>query len=273
VLAVALWAAPSIASAETVPLPANAASSQAHGLDASACASAGNCVAGGFYTDGSNRQQGLLLSETNGAWTASELTFAFSSLQHPAPEIDPQVTSVACASAGNCVAAGYALDVADDPQGFVVSEGGGIWGRAIGTTGPAPASLDAPLGALPEVSCVPNSDCYAIFDTWTGTGLENLVYANTNGSWTLTHVPSPSGGSGPELTSISCPPGGQCAVVGVYEDTSSHVQGLVSTLGSLTATAINASTVPNLAAAFEVVPHSSPWVRTSTHRVTTTGCC
>jgi len=31
-----------------------------------ACASAGNCSAGGFYTDRSHNQQAFMVSETNG---------------------------------------------------------------------------------------------------------------------------------------------------------------------------------------------------------------
>ncbi len=247
-------AAPSMAAAETVPLPGNAAASQAYGLVASACPSAGNCAAGGSYTDSGMTQQGLLLSEANGSWIASELAFK-GGWGIPSAS-DPHVTSVACASAGDCVAVGYYYSGATNvPEGFLVSSGNGSWGQAIDATGSSPSYLVFSPELLPAVSCVQGGDCYAIFNAFTGSAYENLVYANTNGTWTATHVTTPSGGSQVELSSISCPANGPCAIVGNYQN-AAGVEGLMATTGSLSVTTLDTSSLPNAASNPNVTPEA-----------------
>jgi hypothetical protein len=82
------------------------------------CGSAGNCSAGGWYTDSVGYEQLMVVNEVNGAW-------------HNAIEVpgtaarnkdDAQVSSVSCASAGNCSAGRWYSDSSslDDP--LVVSE-------------------------------------------------------------------------------------------------------------------------------------------------------
>ena len=51
-------------------LPAGAGSSPDVEITSVSCASAGECSAVGNYTDGSDHQQGLLLSESGGTWSA-----------------------------------------------------------------------------------------------------------------------------------------------------------------------------------------------------------
>src|SRR5690242_4687180 len=46
------------------------------------------------------------------------------------------VTSVSCASAGNCTAGGFYLDGSFHAQAFVVSETKGTWAKAIRVRGP-----------------------------------------------------------------------------------------------------------------------------------------
>src|SRR5215469_11136341 len=68
------------------------------------CGSAGNCAAGGDYTGNSGHTQVFVASEQNGTWrTAIEVPGT------GAPNkgiFRAQVTSVSCASAGNCLAGG-----------------------------------------------------------------------------------------------------------------------------------------------------------------------
>ncbi len=248
------WAHPSLAAAETVPLPTDAARSQAYGLVASACASAGNCAAGGFYTNSSFQPQGLLLSENNGSWSASELAFAAGSGFTSGSK--PLVTSVACASAGNCVAAGYYFDAMNEQEGFLVSETSGSWGLATDATGASPSSLDAAPTLVPEASCVPGGDCYAIFNTFNGSVYDSLLYANSGGNWTATQVPIPDGGSHIVLSSISCPPHGPCAIVGSYDDAASDVQGLLASTGSLSVATVDTSSLPSIATNPVVTPQA-----------------
>src|SRR5215468_8947918 len=52
------------------PLPASAGSNPGTNVYSVSCASAGNCTAVGGYDDSSRHQQGLLLTQTSGTWTA-----------------------------------------------------------------------------------------------------------------------------------------------------------------------------------------------------------
>ena len=71
------------------------------------CASAGNCSAGGYYTDSSGHQQAFVVSEVNGTWRNAMEVPGTAALNKGG---DAQVTSVSCASAGNCSAGGCYVD-------------------------------------------------------------------------------------------------------------------------------------------------------------------
>src|SRR5258708_27521001 len=76
-------------------------------ISAVSCGSAGNCSAGGYYTDGSGHTQAFVVSEVNGTWhTAKEVpgTAALNKRGNAA------VSSVSCVSAGNCSAGGAYKD-------------------------------------------------------------------------------------------------------------------------------------------------------------------
>ena len=73
------------------------------------CASAGDCTAVGTYPDSSGHEQGLLLTETSGTWAAG--------VEAPLPANNTRssdsyfgVSSVSCASAGDCTTVGRYKD-------------------------------------------------------------------------------------------------------------------------------------------------------------------
>ena len=128
------------------------------GIDQISCSSAGNCGAGGFYTDAGGRQQAFVASEINGKWAAGEAVpgtvtanTGFSAL----------TASVSCRSKGNCTAGGLFTLVSGHSVVFVVSEVNGTWGTAKDISGvgnsetlysvscTAPANCVAGLGAMP----------------------------------------------------------------------------------------------------------------------------
>ena len=99
------------------------------------CASAGNCSAGGFYTDSAVHSQAFVAGETNGTWhTAKQVPGTAALNQGPA---GAQVVSLSCASAGNCSAGGLYTDSANHSQVFVASETNGTWRTAIEVPGTA----------------------------------------------------------------------------------------------------------------------------------------
>jgi hypothetical protein len=121
------------------------------------CASAGNCVAGGFFGRHHGGRQAFVASQRNGRWgTAIEV---------PGTRTlnvgrDAQVVSVSCTSAGNCVAGGFYSDRSFNDEVFVVSQRDGRWGTAIEV--PGMRTLNHGLAQLyGGVSCVPADNCVA----------------------------------------------------------------------------------------------------------------
>jgi len=83
------------------------------------CASAGNCVAGGFYTDTSGHSQAFLASQQNGRWGTAIEVPGTAKLNTGGTA---QVSSVSCNRPGPCTAGGYYdTDSIGSSQGFVVS--------------------------------------------------------------------------------------------------------------------------------------------------------
>ncbi len=83
------------------------------------CASAGNCNAGGYYSDRSTAFQAFVVSDVNGRWrTAIEVpgTAALNKTGEAA------VYSVSCAAARKCRAGGSYQDGSSHTQAFVVSK-------------------------------------------------------------------------------------------------------------------------------------------------------
>jgi hypothetical protein len=121
------------------------------------CASAGNCAAGGFYTDSSGNTQAFVVKETGGTWgTAQEVPGSATLNAGGSAAVD----SVSCASAGNCAAAGRYNDSSGNTQAFVVKETGGTWGTAQEV--PGSATLNAGGDAVASsVSCTSAGYCAA----------------------------------------------------------------------------------------------------------------
>jgi hypothetical protein len=127
--------------------PISGAYSEA-GIVSVSCASAGNCSAGGYYEGFGERV--FVVSQVNGTWgTAIELPGVAALSAY-----DTQISSVSCASAGNCTVGG----VYNTTQGFVLSQVNGTWGAAEEVFAPVDDGSSAPVVSL---SCVPPGDCAA----------------------------------------------------------------------------------------------------------------
>jgi hypothetical protein len=68
------------------------------------CASAGNCLAGGFYVNHSGDDEAFVVSETNGTWGKAEEVPGIATLNAGG---NAEINSVSCASGGGCAAGGY----------------------------------------------------------------------------------------------------------------------------------------------------------------------
>jgi len=96
------------------------------------CASAGNCTAGGQYTDGSMNTQAFVASQRHGRWRKAIEVPGTATLNTGGLA---QVSSVSCASAGNCTAGGSYRDGSGNTQAFVAGQRHGRWRKAIKVPG------------------------------------------------------------------------------------------------------------------------------------------
>src|SRR5436190_5032624 len=71
------------------------------------CATAGNCAAGGSYVNRHAHRQALVGDEVDGSWSTAIKVPGTSSLNVGGAAA---VSSVSCASAGNCTAGGFYTD-------------------------------------------------------------------------------------------------------------------------------------------------------------------
>ena len=97
------------------------------------CAKAGNCAAGGAYRDRHFHSRAFVAVEQNGVWRRAIGVPRLGTLNKGG---NAQVTSVSCASAGNCAGGGdYNRR---GLQGFVAVERNGRWGTAVEVPGLSP---------------------------------------------------------------------------------------------------------------------------------------
>ncbi len=213
-------------------LPANAYAGDANSyLTSVSCASAGNCSAVGYYTDGSSNQQGLLLSETAGLWgTGMGAALPANAAGNPRVYLE----SVSCAAVGNCSAVGYYTDIAGTQQGLIIREIAGAWHTLPGVVLPANAGANQSAN-LSSVSCPQAGTCEAVGYYLLGSGNEDGLIVNETGAvWRRgvqaalpSNAGNVNGGSVSELGTVSCPPTGNCVAGGSYLDNSGNDQGLL----------------------------------------------
>ena len=210
-------------------LPANAETHPDVHVSDLSCPSVGECSAVGAYTDSSGARQGLLLTETSNTWaTGVEAALpANASTSEPGVFLD----SVACASAGNCVAVGQYSDTSIINQGVILTETSGSWGSGVEVALPANAGRNA---YLQSVSCPLTGDCTAVGEYEDSLGrLQGLLVTETSGTWaTGVEVGRPANAiveSDVHINKVSCPAVGDCTAFGTYWDSVTDHQGLLLT--------------------------------------------
>jgi hypothetical protein len=193
------------------------------------CASAGNCSAGGYYTDGSGHQQVFVVSKKNGTWRTAMKVPGTATLNKGG---NAWIGSVSCASAGDCSAGGQYVDSSRAGQAFVVSQVNGTWRTAIEV--PGTAALNQGGAWIASVSCASAGNCSAGGWYQVGSGhSQAFVVSQVNGTWrTAMQVPGTATlnqGGAAWLVSVSCASAGNCSAGGGYTDSSGHRQAFVIT--------------------------------------------
>jgi hypothetical protein len=104
--------------AQEVPGTASLNAGGRAALNSVSCPSASNCGGGGEYTNRAHHAQAYVVSERRGRWDAARQVPGIAALGAKGSA----VSTVSCASAGNCSAAGYYRDPHKHSQAFVVDE-------------------------------------------------------------------------------------------------------------------------------------------------------
>ncbi len=192
------------------------------------CWRAGDCAAGGFYTDASQHQQAFVVDETNGRWREAEEVPGSAELNAGG---GAQVLSVSCPPGGECAAGGYYSDRGGNQQAFVVNEKNGRWRRAEEIPGTAKLNAGGFARVL-SVSCPSAGNCgtggwYQNHPRLPGSGynsFEAFVASEKNGRWA--NAEEVSGLAALNTTyfpdawtsSVSCAWPGNCTAGGFYYD-------------------------------------------------------
>jgi hypothetical protein len=190
------------------------------------CTAAGDCSAGGYY--GYNPQSAaFVVDETGGRWAKARVVTG------TAGYAQAIVSSVSCASPGNCSAGGLVATLARRPippnsppytsQAYVVNEKDGAWGTAEIVPGTRALNVgdNAGVGSL---SCTAVGDCtasgnYESSPRGAEENSEAFVVDERNGVCGTAHsVPCVSGMADADtsVTSMSCASPGNCAAGGAY---------------------------------------------------------
>jgi Tol biopolymer transport system component len=215
-----------------VSLPANGQDTGGAFLDSVSCASAGNCVAVGYYEAPSpiyDLTRGLLVSETAGVWAAG--------LEAPLPanaatdNTASEVDAVSCASSGDCTAVGTYYDNSDKLQGLLLTETAGSWTSSVEAALPTNAAggLEPSYGfygdsasPLSAVSCASPGNCTAVGHYPDSVGnVQGVLLSESGGTWaTGVEAPLPADAAatpqGVNLTSVDCSSPGNCDAAGSY---------------------------------------------------------
>jgi hypothetical protein len=182
------------------------------------CASAGNCSAGGYYTDGSGRRQAFVVSQVNGIWGTAIAVPGAGALNKGG---NANIFSVSCASAGNCSAGGYyTTDAWGHTEAFVVTQVKGAWRTAIRVPGTAALNLQG-NAEVNSVSCPSAGNCTAGGFYKDGSyNYQAFVVSQVNGTWRAAKELPGSAAlntrGNASVTSVSCASAGNCSAGGMY---------------------------------------------------------
>jgi len=143
-------------------VPGIAALNRGHegGISSLACASPGDCVTGGSYLTapaGKGKLEAFVAAQRGDVWSPAVRVPGSGALNAGG---DADAFSVACDSAGNCVAGGYYTDGAGQSSAFIATERGGVWEAAAPLPG-MPALSGGNASGIVSVSCAAAGYCVA----------------------------------------------------------------------------------------------------------------
>jgi hypothetical protein len=194
-------------------------------IDTISCPTAGNCSAGGDYTDNVGHVQAFVVDEVRGTWGHALEVPGTAALNVDGNAL---VDSISCPSAGNCLAGGGYKDGSAAFQAFVDSEVNGTWGTAIEVPGSAALNAGS-LAAVSEVTCASPGNCSIGGDYRDSSFHRQVFLANeVGGTWHSAFEPLGTGvlnaGGAAYLYAISCATANYCTAGGSYLDQHKGIQ-------------------------------------------------
>lgn len=193
------------------------------------CAAAGDCSAGGFYTDHVGHAQAFAFSQKNGKWGKALEVPRSASLNAAG---GAEISAVSCATPGNCSAGGYYEAHAHRYQAFVVGQRKGSWGKAEEVPHSGVLNVGG-SAAISNIACLAVGDCSASgYYQSKASASEIFVVSEHKGRWGNA-VPLPGSGKlnvggNSEVYAFACATVGNCSAGGFYKDGSGHIQALVA---------------------------------------------
>jgi hypothetical protein len=188
------------------------------------CTGPGDCAAGGTYADSHGRTQGYVAGQKNGRWGQARKLPGLSKLSRSPG--GTTVSSVSCASPGNCAAGGSYAEH-NQSEAFIDSERNGTWGQAAEIRGAATLKPDG-QAAVNAVSCGSPGNCAAVGQTvqvvTSGDDMFDyetvFVVSEVKGVWgTARRVPGIARlnrGNSAQFFALDCPSAGNCVAGGLY---------------------------------------------------------
>ncbi|HEX9519559.1 MAG TPA: hypothetical protein VF940_25685, partial [Streptosporangiaceae bacterium] len=207
--------------ARPVPGFASLNAGRVGGIAALSCTGPGDCTAGGYYTVPAGQfgqTEAFVVDEVHGRWLRAREAPGTTGLNTGG---NAQLTSLSCASPGNCAAGGFYTDRAGKNHGLLISEAGGRWSNASPVTGLPRRTGSARYAAVTSVSCAAPGSCAAGGTYPDRAGHEQaFVVDEVSGRWgtaePVAGIAAVNKGESAGVASISCTSPGDCSAAGFY---------------------------------------------------------
>lgn len=221
--------------AVTLVLPGDASAYPSAALSEVTCVSAGNCTAIGTYTDVGGDIEGMIATETHGAWVrALAMVMPLGAATNP-HTFFYGYGGLFCSSIGNCSAGGQYLIGTSTYEGFFIDEVNGQWRAASEMELPSGALMAGKNGGVVAVSCRSAGNCSAGAAYVDGSSnYQALVVNEVAGHWrTGQKITLPTGNNSVGIDGgvygISCHATGPCTATGSYLKTLTNYEGFTVT--------------------------------------------
>jgi hypothetical protein len=189
--------------------PGPPAVSQLNGVS---CSSATACTAVGFFQNSASTDLTLAERWNGTAWGIQPTPDPADADSFPGSAL----SAISCSSAAACMAVGSYTNTAGNVVTLAESWNGTAW-KIKTTLNPA----DATNTTLAGVFCGSATDCTAVGRSFDAAGMETAVVESWNGAaWKNQAIAVPAGGTGAELSGVSCRSAAACTAVGSYNDSS-----------------------------------------------------